>query len=80
MKPQVFDHLVFIHTGTRFCVYNDDLGTFGGVINVGHLSDNGTDPNGTKIRPFVMLFLPRRGCRIQPRVSTLGNIQKSGSP
>src|ERR1700734_3396943 len=23
-----------------------------------------------------MFFLPRRGCRIQPRVSTLGNIQE----
>ena len=35
-----------------------------------------TDKNGTKKRPFGMFFLPRRGCRIQPRVSTLGNIQE----
>jgi len=36
----------------------------------------GSAVNGTKIRPFGMFFLPRRGCRIQPRVSTLGNIQE----
>ena len=28
--------------------------------------------NGTKIRAVLGCFLPRRGCRIQPRVSTLG--------
>jgi hypothetical protein len=36
----------------------------------------GSVEDGTKIRPFGMFFLPRRGYRIQPRVSTLGNIQK----
>jgi hypothetical protein len=37
-------------------------------------------PNGTKLRQNLGWLLPRRGYRIQPRVSTLGTIQTSASP